>query len=170
MDGLAFLEDRIAAFLDALGTGWATGELEVVHEHFASECIRDFLADRWRPLSKSAQGPRIVLATVAGERHCLGLHMVALAVAMADRRVVFLGADTPVEQIAGGVTCCEAEEVALSISECTNPAAAAGFLTRLCDQLSHDVEVIAGGRGAPDSVDGVRVIENLRDIYEHLER
>lgn len=170
MNALEFLETRLAPFLRELGDGWASGRLSVLHEHFASECIRDFLVHAWRKLSDLAQGPRVILATFSGEQHCLGLHMAALTVAMADCRVVFLGANTPAEDIASASLQCEADAVILSISEYANSAASVSFLSRLRELAGPRVEIVAGGKGAPSGVSMVTTLERLHDLFDHFRK
>ncbi|MFW6054030.1 MAG: MerR family transcriptional regulator, partial [Persicimonas sp.] len=54
LGGVRFLEGRVGPFLTALGEAWASGRLNVSHEHFTSERLRDFLTRQWRPLSDRA--------------------------------------------------------------------------------------------------------------------
>ena len=168
LNALDFLERMVSAFLTEVGMCWAESKIGVAHEHFASECVRDFLSERWRLLNKTAFGPPMVLATLPGEEHSLSLHMVALVATMADRRVVFLGANTPVEDIAVAADHCEAESVAVSISECAATPDAVSFLIRLRELVGPEASVYAGGAGAPDEVRGVEVIKDLREFYRQL--
>src|SRR5689334_23752913 len=97
---MEFLSGSLGPFLRALGESWDRGDVEVGHEHFASEYIREFLTMHWRPMSDRATGPRIVCATLSGEEHVLGLHMAAMALSLAGARAIFLGANSRVEDVA----------------------------------------------------------------------
>ena len=55
LGSIAFMEQALSPLLHELGERWAQGALGVRHEHFAAECVREFLAQRWRPLSDAAQ-------------------------------------------------------------------------------------------------------------------
>lgn len=169
MNAMDFLERRIDPFLVAIGAGWVEGELEIVHEHFASECVRDFLAETWRPLSDTADGEWIVLATMSGEHHGLGLHMVALVVSLTGRQVLFLGTDAPVETIADAVVQQQANVVALSISEHSNPNASSTYLHHLRQLLGDEVDILIGGRGTPERPEAGQSFAGLRGLYEYLE-
>ena len=164
-----FFSDRLHPFLVQLGVAWEEGRIQIYQEHFASECIRDFLVSSWRPLSDVAQGPAVVLATLSGERHCLGLHMAALAVALADRKVMFLGADTPVSQVASAVESGGASTVALSISECTNACDCIRSLTELREHLDDSVRIVIGGQGAPPALPGVETLDGMRQLSQFLD-
>jgi DNA-binding transcriptional MerR regulator len=116
MPVLQFLALHMGPYLQAMGEAWADGTLRVSHEHFASERVREFSSAQWRALNDAGPGARatLVLATPPGEEHALGLHMAAWVVALAGARVVFLGANVPVEEIAFGVAHHHARGVLLS--------------------------------------------------------
>ena len=72
-----------------------SGELSVAREHLLSTAVRARLE---RLLADSRGGVRgvAVLACVAGERHELGLLMLAAVLRADGWRVAYLGPDTPV--------------------------------------------------------------------------
>jgi methanogenic corrinoid protein MtbC1 len=173
---LDFLDGCLGPYLTQLGQHWSSGAARISHEHFATECVTEFLQARWRPLSEARSGAdagSIVLATPPGERHVLGLHMAAWVVALAELRVVFLGADTPMEEIAFAVRQHRARGVVLSVS-----AAYRGDLHRelkeLTAGLTPEVPVVVGGAGARLRWKGARVLNGLSDLQDwarqrHLE-
>lgn len=117
MPVLDFLSRRLGPYLLALGDAWQRGELRVYEEHFASERVREFLTRQWRGLSGGARTARaLVLATPPGELHVLGLHMAAWVVALAGVRVVFLGASTPMAELASAAARHRCSGVLLSVS------------------------------------------------------
>lgn len=147
LGGSAFLEERVGPFIVAIGERWAAGAISVAHEHFASERIRELLAELWRPMSDAATGAAYVCAAPPGELHVLGLHMVALTVALSNGRVVFLGANTPVLEVAAAVHAHAAEAVVLSASASCEPSSLAAHLTELRDAVPAQVPIVAGGAG-----------------------
>jgi MerR family transcriptional regulator, light-induced transcriptional regulator len=85
----------VAPLLTRTGEGWAAGELSVAQEHVLSAEVRARLA----PLPGGPASPgrgTAVLACAPGERHELGLLMLAVLLGSDGWRVIFLGADTPV--------------------------------------------------------------------------
>ena len=96
---IAGIRDVVLPVLVEIGLRWERNELTVGHEHFASHLIERRLlsmASGW----DAGRGPLALLACPSGERHTLGL--VCFGLALADRgwRIAYLGADTPVDQIA----------------------------------------------------------------------
>ncbi len=156
---LQFLEYRAAAFLRAVGDAWATKELEVRHEHFASAILGDFLRSVRQPLEDQAGGPIAALATLPGELHGLGLEMAALVFALADWRPLILGVDTPVDQIA---VLTEEVPIAVVALSCVEPQSSRSTaqVRALRRKLPRRVPLIVGGSSAPD-VTGTVILPDL---------
>ena len=163
---LAFLDEAVGTFLRAVGDRWAVGVFSVAQEHFASEVLRDFLAARWRPLAERARGPAVVLSTLPGEAHHLGLHMAATAAALAGLRLVFLGPDTPSSDTARVAEEAGAFAVLVSISTAAQAGTARRELAALRGALPVGVALVAGGGGAPPDAPGVQRMEAFATLYE----
>jgi DNA-binding transcriptional MerR regulator/methylmalonyl-CoA mutase cobalamin-binding subunit len=157
-----FLERRAAPLLRRIGEAWASGELDVRHEHFASACLGDFLRTVRTPLDDRARGPVMALATLPGERHGLGLQMAAVVLALAGWRTLIIGVDTPVSQIAALAKEVPVAAVGISV---VRPHRAAGgdTLPALRRRLRREIALIVGGAGAPSRSAG-RGISVLRDL------
>ena len=170
LGGVPFLEYAVAVFLYELGARWERGELGVRHEHFASERLRDFLVQRWRPLSDAATGPLLVCATPAGEQHVLGLHMAALTLALHNARLVFLGADAPAAEIVRAVRHHGADAVILSAAPGTEPRVLAREVAAVRAELPEGVAIVAGGGGFGAPLPGAHRVQNLFELVEWLEQ
>ena len=141
------LNDVIAPLLTRTGDGWASGELTVAHEHLLSAEVRA----RVSPLATStAAGVRgsAVLACAPGERHELGLLMVAALLRSDGWRVAYLGSDTPVDAAVAMARWLHADLVGFS-------ATIDERIDRLARQLkstraSEHVAVVLGGRATDE--------------------
>ena len=81
-----------------IGTGWEQGRVDVAQEHYATNLLMArlmALARGWH----EGQGPWAVLACAPGELHVLGLLCFGLALRDRGWRVLFLGADTPLDAV-----------------------------------------------------------------------
>ena len=89
------LETVVGPLLEAIGDRWERGELSVADEHLVSEAVRSRLSNL---VADSGGGMRgvAVLACAPGERHELGLMMVAIALRRDGWNAVYLGGDTPI--------------------------------------------------------------------------
>jgi methanogenic corrinoid protein MtbC1 len=105
----------------------------------------------------------VVCATLAGERHLIGLQMAALVLAAAGCRVRFLGADVPTAEIVTAATDLDAAAVAVSVSGVMAAEAAGQALGALRQALPKHMRLVAGGAGALDArgVDRVAGFEAL---------
>jgi len=92
------LGEVILPYLHDLGARWERGEATIAHEHFASSVVRGRLLGIARGWGLG-MGPVAVLACLPGEQHDLGLIAFGLALRSRGWRIVYLGADTPVETV-----------------------------------------------------------------------
>lgn len=165
MSALEFLERRLGPYLQAMGRAWARGALHVSQEHFASEKVREFLSAHWRGSSDAIDHAQacVVFATPPGEHHALGLHMAAWVVALAGARVVFLGTDVPLDEIAFAVERQAARGVVVSVA-----AGYRGSLREEIEQLQRRLPATrlavggAGARGNPNE----QILSSLFDLFE----
>lgn len=159
-----FLEEIATPFLVEVGDAWARGELQTFHEHFASERLRDFLVDAWRPMSDAASGPIVVCATLPGEQHVLGLHMAASILAMSDRRVVFVGPDMPLMDLRDCAIQSHARALFIGISASASPMTSRAYLAELRRLLPPRIALVVGGGGSPQEAPGVVTVRRLSEI------
>ena len=137
------LQDVILPYLHRLGDRWATGEVSVAHEHFASNLLRGRLlglAQGWG----QGRGPAAILACVPGEHHELGLLAFGVALRRRGWRITYLGTDSPIEAVADlSRSLAPAVVVLLSIRP-------QGFLDHApeIEQLANQVPVMIAGTGA----------------------
>jgi methanogenic corrinoid protein MtbC1 len=164
MGPVEFLEARIGPLVRAVGEGWERHELEIRHEHFLSERVSDLLRSLRMPLEERATGPLVVFATLPGEAHGLGLQMAALVLAAAGCRILYLGTEVPVAQVAALAHDLAARAVALSLSSATKGAASAAALRKVREALPRRVALVAGGDGAPGARPGIETVHGLRDL------
>jgi DNA-binding transcriptional MerR regulator len=160
-----FARDVALPLVREIGERWAAGRMRIGSEHLATAVLRSLLGSALLPSANSLRGPRIVFATLTGERHELGLLMAALSALGAGANPVYLGPDLPIEDLLYAVSSSRAAAVALSIV--ASPARnAAGPLAALRAGLPADVHVWVGGAGAsaltlPANVDRIEGYEQL---------
>ena len=141
------LAEVLLPFLRRLGERWATGEIEVAHEHFASNVI----GGRLRALARgwgAGVGPRAVLACQPGERHDLGLLCFGLALREQGWTISYLGADTPLRDV---VTVCGELAPAIVVLCAVNRGRFRGSAKEI-RALGKSVRVAIGGAGATRAV------------------
>jgi MerR family transcriptional regulator, light-induced transcriptional regulator len=95
----AVLRDVVLPYLAGLGERWQSGTASIAVEHFASNVIRGRLAGLARGWG-SGHGPQALLACPPGELHDLALMMFGIVLHRNGWRIGYLGANTPVEELA----------------------------------------------------------------------
>lgn len=163
----SFIRSHALPFLRLLGERWGNGELGVAQEHFASERLTDFLASRWRPLVERAAGPLVVMATLPGEEHVLALHLGALLVAGEGFRVLFLGRECPLQEIAA-VGRAQADAVLVGVSRTAKKGTTRRQLRELAESLG-EVELLVGAPWKPLERAGVTWLRDFDELSSWTE-
>jgi DNA-binding transcriptional MerR regulator len=109
------LRDVVLPYLTELGERWERGTASVAQEHFASNVIRGRLAGLARGWG-DGHGPRAVLACPPGEHHDLALMMFGIVLHRSGWRIVYLGINTPVEELTGTVDARHPDLVVLAVT------------------------------------------------------
>jgi MerR family transcriptional regulator, light-induced transcriptional regulator len=141
------LQEVILPYLHRLGERWATGEVSVAQEHFASNLLRGRLlglAQGWG----QGRGPGAILACVPGEQHELGLLAFGVVLRRRGWRITYLGTDSPIGAVADlSRSLAPAVVVLLSMRP-------QGFLDHApeIEQLASQVPVAIAGTGATPKV------------------
>lgn len=147
--------------LEAVGDAWAAGELDVRHEHFLTERVSDLLRTLRVPLEAQATGPLVVLGTLPGEAHGLGLQLASLVLVAGGCRTLNAGTELPERELAALAADVRAKVVGVSVSEANTGPAMIRALGRLRAALARTTRLIVGGAGAPASRPGIEVVESL---------
>lgn len=144
----SFLEGVVVPLLGRVGTGWAAGRVSPAQEHLGTGALERLLTWMNDPGMSVAEGPRVVVATLPGDRHALGARLAAAAAAVEGWQATYLGADLPAEDIAAAATKVGAKTVAISVVRTEGTSETASNLAALRGLLDPDVAVIVGGSGA----------------------
>lgn len=172
-EGLGRFVTRAApAMLAAVGNGWARGEVEVFEEHHFSAQIDSVLREAVMQLPAGKGSPRVLLTTLPGEPHTLGLLLTLALMRLEGATCIWLGAQTPESQILAGARAFRADVVGLSFSEYVDAGAVRRGLSQLRLRLPPDVELWCGGRAAARvkrPAPGVSVFADLNQLAQRLQ-
>ena len=142
----AFAHDVVVPLVHRIGARWADGERSIGEEHLLTGSLRNLLGGLMH--NRTSTGRPIVLATPAGERHEIGLLLVALLARDAGLRVVNLGVDLPAREIVSAAERAHAVVVGLSIVSAENRARATRETEALHTALPRECELWLGGADA----------------------
>ncbi len=143
-----FLTDVAAPLVERVGEAWAAGRIAIRHEHLLSEVLSGQLRLLSSAYDDRLSGPVALLAGFTDEQHGLGLHMVALYLALEGITTRLLGVNTPPDQVAEAAVALSVQVVGVTISSSSDIAVTEGHLRRLLSALPADMPVWLGGRNA----------------------
>jgi methanogenic corrinoid protein MtbC1 len=166
---LEFLQACAGRLMAEVGAAWRAGTLEIRHEHFATACLAGFLREVREPFDRQAQGPLVITATLPRDIHEGGLLMSSVLLAVRGCRVLYLGTDVPMDQIAAAARERGARAVALSVSAAVTSRRASSGVTHLRALLPRSTALWVGGAGVPPPSRGVRCFTTLGALDEMLD-
>ena len=172
--GLAsFVIEGVAPLTVAVGEAWVAGSIAVYEEHLYSEALQSVLRNALVPFQAGLEprAPRLLLTTVPGEAHALGLLMAEALMTLEACRCLSLGTQTPLADIAAAAQAQRIDVVALSFSESLSAAQALPALAELRGRLPAAVQIWAGGGSAALRglrLPGIRVMGRLVEIHEAI--
>ena len=170
-DGLQrFVSATVSPMLTSIGHAWARGDIEIFEEHLFSEQLHGVLHEAIAQLPAARQSPRVLLTTLPGEPHGLGLLLAHVLFRLEGAQCVSLGTQTPESQVNAAVRAYNADIVALAFSEYFAPGAMRDSLRRLRELLPPDTELWCGGgaKRMKRPPPGITVIKTLEEIGKQL--
>ena len=152
-----FLQQVVAPLLDRVGMAWAEGSIGIQQEHLVTEVLEDVLRELRLKCKTAPEHGCVLLCTLPGERHRLGLLMAALAYAAQGTRTELLGVDLPVASIAQAARALKVDRVAVSLSIQSSGETTRKLLLDLKERLPGECRLLIGGQGAARTrtIDGV---------------
>ncbi|MDP2419556.1 MAG: MerR family transcriptional regulator, partial [Hydrogenophaga sp.] len=144
----ALIRDGVIAMNIRVGQSWLDGQLAVFEEHLYTEVVQALLRSAMAQVTANqpCQPPRVLLTTVPGEPHALGLLMAESFMVLAGCDTVALGVQTPLPDIVAAASAYRVDVVALSFSAVQNPRDVLAALVQLRERLPTSVEIWAGGQ------------------------
>ena len=142
-----FILKTVVPLLNTVGELWARGKLQIFQEHFLSQQLIRFLNTEIAKLQRHARKPRVLLATLPGEEHTLGLLMVAAMLSSHGVSIINIGAEVPMDQIGHAVEQFNVDIVGITFSGAYQYRNIRPHLIELRELIADDIEIWTGGEG-----------------------
>lgn len=151
--------------LRTVGEGWCNGEISIAQEHYVSAYCRERLVAMLLSLECGPQnGPLVICAGYPTEQHDLSLVALSVMLAMRGKRILFLGANVPANELERLIREQQPSMTCVSV-----------MMPRPVDELRAFAEtigaaatsrVIIGGRGlpAPSALPDISNVEWHQDM------
>lgn len=131
-----------------IGRMWHADDITVAEEHGATAIVESVMTIlRSRAVPETSRSHTVLFTCIAGELHTLGLRMVADFFEMDGWKALYLGANTPSEDVIHALRMHEAHVLAVSVTSILNLRALAELIeaVRAQDDLGH-VRILIGGQ------------------------
>jgi len=158
-----FVQGVAAPLTFAVGRGWAEGRIGVFDEHMYTEETTRVLRQAIAALPPLDRRPRILMTTLPGETHALGLLMAEALFALDGATCISLGVETPLLDIARAASAYRCDIVALSFSESFPQRQIGAMLRQLRLALNGQIALWVGGAGVAETgeIPRVRLLPTL---------
>lgn len=170
--GLAsFVQDIAAPLITRVGEAWSRNELGIFEEHLFSQHLEKLFRLTLANMTPQSGHPRVLLTTLSGEEHTLGLLMVESLLTVENAYPLLLGPQTPIEEIVRAAQAKQVDVVCLSFSSAYSSALAAQGLRDLRQALPAAHALWAGGYGVKPirkPIEGVCLLPEFKDLFACL--
>jgi DNA-binding transcriptional MerR regulator/methylmalonyl-CoA mutase cobalamin-binding subunit len=168
------IENFIVPLVYKIGDLWHEGEIRVANEHMASAVIRNFLVNQIENYNTAENAPVVICATPRGQEHELGALIAGLIAASSGWRVIYLGSNLPVEEMAAVAASVDIKAIAISIIYPADDPRLNKDLIHLKKILPENVSIIVGGRAAKGYLEvldkiGAIVVADTKNLRLQLE-
>ena len=151
--GLSNFIHRVALpLLHALDHGWTNGRISIAREHLVSDRLEQLLREQLNIEQPRKYNKSLLLLTLSGERHKLGLLLAAVLFHIEGINCILLNDELPLSEVPLLASELEVTGVAISFSSHYPSRQAKKDLASLRNQLDSQVKLIAGGQAVQQGV------------------
>ncbi len=157
--------------IKVVGDNWATGEVEIYEEHLFTEMMKSVVRQALAETYRSGGKPRVMLTTVPGEQHSLGLLMVEALLRLGGAEVIAFGTEMPFQDIREAAEAHAVDVISLSFSASFKTEDAIVTLSGLRQVIPNEIMIWVGGSAfasRPGVPEGVVLIEGLDAVERAL--
>ena len=168
-----FVFDVAAPLARLIGEVWPRDEFESFDERLSIESLQTVMRGALASISTPGAPPTVMLTTVPGEPHGLGLLMSESLLSLQGCRCLSLGVQTPLWDAVLAARAHRVDLLALSFSSALNAAQVVDSLAELREMLPATIGIWAGGDSPAlrrHRLAGVEVLAGLHEIAPQIAR
>jgi methylmalonyl-CoA mutase cobalamin-binding subunit len=168
-----FVFDVAAPLTRLIGEVWPRDEFESFDERLSIESLQTVMRGALASISTPGAPPTVMLTTVPGEPHGLGLLMSESLLSLQGCRCLSLGVQTPLWDAVLAARAHRVDLLALSFSSALNAAQVVDSLAELREMLPATIGIWAGGDSPAlrrHRLAGVEVLAGLHEIAPQIAR
>lgn len=164
----SFVHKTMVPTIKQVGEAWSRGELAIHEEHLYTEMMKSMVRQAMSVHKQEAvHFPKVMLTTVPGEQHGMGLLMVEALLRLAGAEVIPFGTEMPFKDIQEAAIRHRVDIIGLSFSASFKTEDAVVVLSGLRQMVDQNIEIWAGGEALSNSeltLNGVLILSNLSQL------
>jgi methanogenic corrinoid protein MtbC1 len=163
----SFIHQVMVPAIQKVGESWSTGELAIYQEHLFTELVKGLVRQSLAEHYLQDAEPKVMLTTVPGEQHSLGLLMVEALLRLGGAEVISFGTEMPFRDIKEAASSHRVDVIGLSFSGSFKQDDAVVMLNGLRQLIEPTIRIWVGGAAfEPDSElpGGVELIDDLHGL------
>ncbi|WP_421870155.1 MerR family transcriptional regulator [Motiliproteus sp.] len=171
-----FIHQTAEPLLKLTGSAWADGQIPIYLEHYITQQLTTSINLALSQVEAPATGLRILLTTLPGEPHGMGIMMVELLMRLQGVETINIGLETPIDQLRDACELLQPHAIALSFSAIQKRPQTLSLLQELERSIPSSIEILAGGQGItklralPGRIKVVKRMEHLKKTLNPLIR
>jgi methanogenic corrinoid protein MtbC1 len=162
----AFIHQVVVPANRIVGQAWFEGELAVYEEHLYTEMIMSLVRQSLAKIPDGAKAPRVMLTTLPGEQHTLGLLMVEALLRLGGAEVIPFGIEMPFRDIIDAARIHDVDAIGLSFSGSFKVDDAIAMLSGLRQMVDDKTAIWVGGGAFQKDTQLPEGIVLFHDLYE----
>jgi hypothetical protein len=169
-----FIEQVAQPLTTAVGEKWLSGSMDIFIEHFYTQTINEVL-NNWVAYylnnESNINGPRVLLTTLSGEKHGLGLAMVQAILCTQKVFCMNLGTELPISEFDKVIRHYKINIIGLSFSSFFPKRIIPAGINQLRSVLPPEIELWIGGegvKGVQELPNEVKILFSPQDILSAL--
>jgi methanogenic corrinoid protein MtbC1 len=162
----AFIHQVMVPANRFVGEAWNGGELAIYEEHLYTEMLTRLVRQSLAEIPGGAGQPRVMLTTLPGEQHSLGLLMVEALLRLGGAEVIPFGIEMPFRDIIDAALIHKADVIGLSFSSHFKLDDAIVMLSGLRQMVDEETAIWVGGGAFHKETPLPEGIESFGDLYQ----
>ena len=167
----SFIHNIMVPVTLAIGEAWSSGELEIYEEHLYTELMKGLVRQSLTEHYREDGQPRIMLTTVQGEQHSLGLLMVEALLRIGGAEVISFGTEMPFKDIREAALSQNIDVIGLSFSCNFKTEDAIVMLSGVRQIIDPKIRIWVGGAAFNNGFimpEGIELLGNLHQLEQIL--
>ena len=167
----AFIHQVMVPANRIVGEAWNGGDLAVYEEHLYTEMVTGLVRHSLADIPAGPGEPRVMLTTLPGEQHSLGLLMVEALLRLGGAEVIPFGIEMPFRDIIDAAEAHQVDVIGLSFSGHFKQDDAVVMLSGLRQMVNKNTLIWVGGsafREADQLSEGIELIKDLFEVERKL--